>query len=159
LGKIDWKDKEAVRQYKRQYYQRPEVKERCRQYQRQYYQRPEVKERERQYRQRPEVKERQRQYSQKYYQRPEMKERQRQYQRQYYQRPEVSLLDVFDFDEPLTLKEIRERGASTRNLKSFMKIKLILQTKDGKYKINTDSPFHVIADGFFIKKLEEEKRQ
>ena len=70
---------EKVREYTREYYQRPEVKERQREYSREYNQRPEVKERKRKYKQRPEVKEQRREYNQ----RPEVRERKRKYQREY----------------------------------------------------------------------------
>lgn len=79
-----------MKQYNRQYYQRPEIKEQRRQYQQSpeykewkklYRQRPEVKEQRRLYCQRPKVKERKKLYNQ----RPKVKER----ARRYHQRPEV----------------------------------------------------------------------
>ena len=73
--KINWKDKKQVKKYKREYYQRPEVKKHRREYQKEYKQRPEVKKHIREYNQRPEVKKHQREYKQ----RPEVKKHQREY--------------------------------------------------------------------------------
>lgn len=76
--------KAARKEYRREYYQRPEVKERERirrqtpkmkEYHREYKRRPAVKEQQRKYNQTPKRKE----YHREYYQRPAVKERQRKY--------------------------------------------------------------------------------
>lgn len=79
--------------YIRAYNQRPHVKEKRREYRR----RPEIKardnERAKEYQRRPEVKARMKEYLKEYrktyYQRPEVKARKKEYRKAYYQRPEV----------------------------------------------------------------------
>ena len=78
-----------VREKKREYNQRPEVKEKRREKSREYNQRPEVKEKRRENYQRPEVKEKMREKMREYNQRPEVKEKRREKRREYNQRPEV----------------------------------------------------------------------
>ena len=91
-----------MREYLREYFQRPEVKVRQREYMRAYNQRPEVIARRlelaqrpeviadrREYFTRPDVKERRKQVDREYYQRPEVIAHQREYQLEYNQRPDV----------------------------------------------------------------------
>ena len=73
MSRVDWSDVEAVRQYNREY--REANKEKIKEYQREYYQRPEVKARRKEYYQRPEVKAKRREYLQ----RPEVRERYNKY--------------------------------------------------------------------------------
>ena len=65
-SKINWKDKEQVKAYKKAYYQRPEVKSYKKAYEKAYYQRPEVKAYHKA-------------YKKAYYQRPEVKAHQKAY--------------------------------------------------------------------------------
>ena len=71
--------KERKRIYNKAYFQKPEVKERMKEYFKTYNQKPEVKEKRKVYRQKPEVKEKKKIYNRMYFQRPEVKERMREY--------------------------------------------------------------------------------
>jgi len=81
---MDSNARERQRKYRREYYQRPEVKarqkERMRIYHKEYYQRPEVKKHRETYH---------KSYQKEYYQRPEVKKSQRDYMRNYMKRPKV----------------------------------------------------------------------
>jgi len=95
---------EELREYAREYRQRPEVKKRMREYAREYGRRPEVKKKAREYYQRPEVNERMREYAREYGRRPEVKKK----AREYYQRPEVKKRMREYYQRPEVKKRMRE---------------------------------------------------
>lgn len=75
-----------LREYLREYRQRPGNKAKLRKYQREYQQRPKAKAKSREYRERPEVKAKRLEYARKYNQLPEVIKRRRERARKYYQR-------------------------------------------------------------------------
>ncbi len=129
-----------------------EVKEKQREYQREYYSRPEVKEK-------------QREYQREYRSRPEVKERQRKYQREYktFRNLEFIIINIFDSEE-FTEQELRTKlWQVTGKLFEFKAIRkaissleenlernspIIYDDNDGKYKLNKESPYWRICNGY-----------
>ena len=82
-----------VQKYIKEYNSRPEVRERMRIYRREYYNNPENKEKLKEYRReynsRSDIKAKKNEYTKEYNSRPENKERIKEYKKEYYSRPEV----------------------------------------------------------------------
>jgi phage FluMu protein Com len=73
-----------IKEYNRNYFQRPEVKEKLKEYNRNYYRKPEVKKRIKRYFQ--EHLEERKEYMKEYNKKPEVKKRRKEYYKEYYQR-------------------------------------------------------------------------
>jgi len=110
-------------------------------------------------------------YMKAYSQRPEVKA----YKKAYHQRPEVIerekkrkyVIDVFtDFETGHTFDEIRKEcgGRSKRireDIDAYEGTCVITKTIENGievYRLNPDSPFHKVADGFFKKESEKLRR-
>jgi len=133
-----------------------------------------VKAKHREYYQRPEVKARMREYSRERYQRPEVKARRREYMKKLVKPRNENIemnIDVFtDLGVELTLREVWEKVGGNylevcRNLSAYCRAGVLKKGKRGgktTYRLNPDSPLHVIADGLFedkSKKLDEQFRR
>ena len=116
--KITGAYKEKMRQYHKEYQQKPEVKERQKQKAKEYRQRPEVKQRDRlkqsQRYQTPEAKERRKQYQKEYRQKPGVKERLKQYGKEYRQIPKIKKRDKLRHDLYTLIRRVKTPPKKTR---------------------------------------------
>lgn len=122
----------------------------CREKMRIYHKRPEVKLRIQEYVKRPEVKARRNSYQKERSKRPEVKEK----LRQYFERPQILVCDAFDKDKPLSFDEIFSRTGGGRGylhqiLKGYIRIGVVEQLPDKKYRINPNNPLRMAMDGYF----------
>jgi hypothetical protein len=155
--------REQQLQYHKQRNQKPEVKARRREYDRKYNKRPEVRKRNAEYQRiyiktHPGARERQKERLRKY-----MKEHAKEFVKPRNEEIEM-VIDVFtDFSVELTPTQVWKKVGGRyhevdADLIAYYKAEVLKKERRGAnvfYSLNPESPFCVIADGLFEKKVKE----
>jgi len=158
------------------YHYSPEYKKWQLDYNKRYREKPENKRKRREYSQKPENKNKRREYMKRYFEKhPEAKERDRNRLKQFFKKmkkprnKEIRMtIDIFtSLGVVLNPIEVWEKVGGryldvTHSLSAYYKAGVLKKERKGKnvfYSLDSDSPFYVIANGFFEEREREIEEQ